>query len=284
MNAKIINGKYLSQQILDKITQQVELIKLSDKPIPKLAIILIGNNPASEIYVANKLKAARIVGVDTVKIHLPKTINTDRILLEIHKLNNDSAVSGIIIQLPIPMHIDAKATLCAIDPKKDVDGFHPINVGYLHNQLSDGFVPCTALGCITLIKNCSTILSGKIAVIVGRSNIVGKPLSALLLQENCTVIITHSKTRNLSYITQQADIVISAVGSAGLLTSEYFQNNAIVIDIGISRNPYSKKIVGDVDFDNVSKKVNYITPVPGGVGPMTVACLLQNTIKAYLNL
>ncbi len=276
----IIDGKYFAQQILSKLKSEVDLIKDQYNIVPNLAIILVGDNPASSLYVRNKLRAAKQIGMNAFQINLPNNVQVDYMLDEINRLNNNPNISGIIIQLPLPKHINKNVALSAIDPNKDVDGFHPINVGYLHSDSNDGFIPCTALGCLELIKQVQPSLAGENVVIIGRSNIVGKPLSALLLKEDCTVTICHSKTKNLSDITSKADIIISAIGNPLFLTEKYFSSNSIVIDVGISKFSDTGKIVGDVDFTNVVNKVRYISPVPGGVGPMTVAFLLKNTIKA----
>ena len=284
MNIKsnIIDGKYFANEILAKLTMGVASIKKNYNLVPTLAIILVGEDPASIIYVKNKLTAASAIGMNTLKISLSDSISNNELLIEIEKLNNYQEINGVIIQLPLPNHIDQKAIFSTLDPQKDVDGFHPINVGYLHSGIDDPFIPCTALGCLKLIKECEPNLAGKNAVIIGRSNIVGKPLSALLINENCTITICHSKTLDLASITYKADIVVSAIGSPLFLNANYFNPNSIVIDVGITRLPNSNKIVGDVDFQNIWNKVKYISPVPGGVGPMTVACLLENTMKATL--
>lgn len=282
LKSNIINGKSIAAQILSKLEIEIQNLKAQYQLAPTLAIILIGNDPASALYVRNKLKAAAKIGMNTFQVNLPSEAQINTILEEINKLNNDYNISGIIVQLPLPTHIDKNIILSAIDPSKDVDGFHPINVGYLHSNSGNGFIPCTALGCIELLKTVEANLTGKHAVVIGRSNIVGKPLSALLLKENCTVTICHSYTKNLSSITSTADIVISAMGSPLKLTEEYFSPNAIVLDVGISKLQSSDKMVGDVDFTNVAYKVRYISPVPGGVGPMTVAFLLKNTVKAAI--
>ncbi len=281
ISSKIINGKYYAHEILSDLKEQVSIYRQELNRVPTLAIILVGDNPASAIYVRNKLKAAAEIGMDTLQINLLFNVGVNNILEEINTLNEDPKVSGIIVQLPLPGHIDKNLILSAINPNKDVDGFHPLNVGYLHSGTGNGFVPCTALGCVELIKKVEPNLVGKNVVVIGRSNIVGRPLSALLLREDCTVTVCHSKSQNLSKITSQADIVISAMGSPLMLTAEYFNSNSIVIDVGITKLE-SGKIVGDVDFTNVVNKVRYITPVPGGVGPMTVAFLLKNTLKAVL--
>lgn len=276
----VIDGKALANEILSELKHEVQRLKDKTGELPKLAIVLVGDNPASIIYVKNKIKHANKIGIDTLLLNLPITIKTEDLIAKISELNLDQNVSGIIVQLPLPDSIDKNKILSAISPSKDVDGFHPLNVGYLHSGIDNGFVPCTALGCLEVIKKHEPNLSGKNAVIVGRSNIVGKPLSTLLLKEDCSVTICHSKSQNLSSITSKADIVVAAIGSPLKLTSEYFKPNAIVIDVGINRIG-GNKIVGDVDFENVKSKVKYITPVPGGIGPMTIAFLLKNTVQAF---
>ncbi|WP_342225998.1 bifunctional methylenetetrahydrofolate dehydrogenase/methenyltetrahydrofolate cyclohydrolase FolD [Rickettsia endosymbiont of Urophora cardui] len=276
----VIDGKALANEILNELKHEIQKLKDKTRESPKLAIVLVGDNPASIIYVKNKIKHANKIGIDTLLLNLPITIKTEDLIAKISELNLDQNVSGIIVQLPLPDSIDKNKILSAILPSKDVDGFHPLNVGYLYSGIDNGFVPCTALGCLEVIKKHEPNLSGKNAVIVGRSNIVGKPLSALLLKEDCSVTICHSKSQNLSSITSKADIVVAAIGSPLKLTSEYFKPNAIVIDVGINRIG-GNKIVGDVDFENVKSKVKYITPVPGGIGPMTIAFLLKNTVQAF---
>lgn len=280
--AIIIDGKKISKQILADLKSKIdEDNKLLNTPA-KLAIILVGDDPVSGIYVQNKIKAANKVGILTELKHFDSNVPENLLLREIEKLNEDAQVSGIIIQMPLPPHIDKLKVIMAVDFRKDVDGFHPINLGLLYSPYKHGFVPCTALGCLQLIKYCTEDLVGKNAVIIGRSNIVGRPLAALLLKEHCSVTICHSRTKNLAAITSKAEIVISAMGNPKFLTKEYFNSNAIVIDVGISRVMSQNKceLVGDVDFQDVKNRVKYITPVPGGVGPMTVAYLLMNTYAA----
>jgi len=280
--AIIIDGKKISEQILADLKCKIE----ADNVIAKLAIILVGDDPASKIYVQNKIKAAQRVGILTELKNFDSNITEKQLLKEITALNIDQAVSGIIIQMPLPEHISKFKVVMAVDPMKDVDGFHPINVGMLYSPYEHGFVPCTARGCLELIRYCENDLQGKNVVIIGRSNIVGRPLAALLLKEDCSVTICHSKTKNLADITSKADIVIAAIGKPGFLTKEYFNSNSIVIDVGINRIISQNKceLVGDVDFQSVKDKVKYITPVPGGVGPMTVAYLLVNTYAAKIEL
>ncbi|HJD56340.1 MAG TPA: bifunctional methylenetetrahydrofolate dehydrogenase/methenyltetrahydrofolate cyclohydrolase FolD [Rickettsia endosymbiont of Pyrocoelia pectoralis] len=275
----IIDGKTIADKILNDLKIEIQTLKEKFNVVPKLAIILVGDNPASLIYIKNKIKNANKVGIDTLLVNLPSAIATNDLITKIDELNLNQEISGIIVQLPLPNSVDKDKILSAISPDKDVDGFHPLNVGYLHSGINGGFVPCTALGCLEVIKKYEPNLSGKNVVIVGRSNIVGKPLSSLLLKEDCTVTVCHSKSQNLSSITSKADIVVAAIGSPLKLTSEYFSPKALVIDVGINR--IANKIVGDVDFENVKSKVKYITPVPGGIGPMTIAFLLKNTVKAF---
>ncbi len=279
-HGNIINGRHVAEQILSQLKIEINLIKKYYQLTPTLAIIVVGDNPASSIYVGNKIKAAEKIGMNVLQINLPDKVNINHMLHKMSVLNDDTNISGIIVQLPLPKHINQNLILSSVDPNKDVDGFHPINIGYLHSNSGNGFIPCTALGCIELLKQVEPNLVGKNAVVIGRSNIVGKPLSALLLRENCTVTICHSRTKNLKSITSHADIVISAIGSSLTLTKEYFAHHSIVIDVGINKLPNSNKMVGDVDFTNVVNKVRYISPVPGGVGPMTVAFLMKNTLKA----
>lgn len=281
--AIIIDGKQQSDKILSDLKSKLDQFKIQNITPPKLVIILIGDDTASAIYVRNKIRAAEKIGILTELKQFTNDISEQTLLSEINILNNNPEISAIIIQLPIPLHINKTKILQAIDPSKDVDGFHPINVGMLYGNIGSGFIPCTAMGCLTLIKSCMPDLSGAHAVIVGRSNIVGRPLAALLLNQNCTVTICHSHTKNMASITSKADIVISAVGNPQFMTEEYFNNNSIVIDVGINRitdQNGESKLVGDVDFDSVKHKVKYITPVPGGVGPMTVAYLLVNSFIA----
>lgn len=278
----IIDGKKISQSIIEKLKiEYAEYLIAGGRPAC-LAIILVGDDPASKIYIQNKQKAAAFVGMQAKLVELPSNIEENELLEIIHDLNMDPVIAGIIVQLPLPGHIDKQQVVSAISPHKDVDGFHPLNMGYLYGPENNKFVPCTALGCLDLIKSCIPEIAGKHAVVIGRSIIVGRPVAALLLKENCTVTICHSGTKNLADITKQADIVVSAIGKPKYLTKEYFSAQAVVIDVGISRIEVDGevKLCGDVDFDNVRDHVRYITPVPGGVGPMTVAYLLVNCFRA----
>lgn len=276
----IIDGKSIAEELRQKIKE--DILSLPGSKKPGLAVILIGEHPASQIYVRNKEKFAKEVGINSQIIKFDETISEEELKEQIKKLNNDADVHGILVQLPLPKHINQKDIIETIDPIKDVDGFHPINVGNLSSG-NDAMVPCTPLGCYYLIKKVIKNLSGLNAVVIGRSNINGKPMTQLLLKENCTVTIVHSKTKNIEEICKKADLIIAAVGKAEMVKSDWVKNDAVIIDVGINRLEIDgkKKIVGDVDFENVKDKVKGITPVPGGVGPMTIACLLENTLKAF---
>ena len=282
--AILIDGKYHADLILEKLKKNIEYQKKENNLVAKLAIILVGSDPASAIYVRNKISAARKIGIDTEFKNFEENISEKTLLAEIVRMNLDNSISGIIVQLPLPKQISKEKVINAIDPAKDVDGFHPFNVGILNSGYSGGFIPCTARGCLELIKLTQINLEGKNVTIVGRSNIVGKPLAALLSREDATVTLCHSKTTNLASITFNADIVVTAIGKPRFFSSEYFSEKAIVIDVGINRIRFESgyKLVGDVDFESVKNKVSYITPVPGGVGPMTIAYLLTNTFEAMM--
>ena len=274
----IIDGKKEAELLRHEVKKEIDSLKLKNNKVPGLTVILIGDFAPSKIYVKNKEKNAKEVGINSEIVKYPKEVSEQEVLKKIKELNDNDAVSGILVQLPLPSHIDKEKIINAINPLKDVDGFHPVNVG----NLSSGYnatVPCTPLGCLFLIKKTETNLSGKHAVIIGRSNLNGKPMAQLLLKENCTVTIVHSKTKDLKIECLKADILVAAVGVPNLVKSDWVKKDAIVIDVGI--NKMGDKIVGDVDFDNVKDKVRAITPVPGGVGPMTIACLLKNTLECF---
>ena len=277
----IIDGKKIAENLRETLKKQIQQIP-SNQPKPGLTVILIGEDPASQIYVRNKEKFANEIGINSKVLRFDSSITEEELTKEIHKLNQDKAVHGILVQLPLPKHINSKNIINQIEPSKDVDGFHPINVGNLSSG-NDALVPCTPYGCYLLLKEVISDFNGLNAVIIGRSNINGKPMTQLLLKENCTVTITHSKTKNLKNICQGADILVASVGIARLVKQDWVKSDCVVIDVGINRieENGSKKLVGDVDFENVKDKVKAITPVPGGVGPMTISCLLQNTLKAY---
>ena len=271
----IIDGKALAKEKRAEIAKQVEALK--EKGVtPGLAVVLVGEDPASQIYVRNKHKACEEVGIYSRKITLPEETTEEEILKIIDELNNDPEIDGILVQLPLPKHIDPDKVILSISPDKDVDGFHPVNAGRLLTG-QDGFFPCTPLAVMELIKSAGVDVSGKEAVVVGRSTIVGKPVSMLLLRENATVTICHSKTKDLADVCRRADILVAAVGRPEMITADYVKEGAVVIDVGINRVG-EKKVVGDVAFDEVKDKAAYITPVPGGVGPMTITMLLYNTL------
>ena len=274
----LIDGKKEAASLRLKLKEEVIKLKKKFNSVPGLTVILIGELAPSQIYVRNKEKSAKEVGLNSDVIRYPKDVDENTILKKINDLNEDKLVSGILVQLPLPKHIDKKKVIDSISPSKDVDGFHPMNVGNLSSGY-DSSVPCTPLGCYLLLKKIEPDLNGKKAVIIGRSNLNGKPMAQLLLKENCTVTITHSKTKNLKSECLLADIIIAAVGIPELVKGDWVKKDSIIIDVGI--NKVEKGIVGDVDFDQVSKKAKALTPVPGGVGPMTIACLIKNTIECF---
>ena len=281
----IIDGKQAAADLRVALASEVLTLKETKGIIPSLTVVLVGEDPASQVYVRNKIKQTVEVGMISNEIRLPDSTSQEALLSQLSLLNRDDSVHGILVQLPLPKHIDESAVIAAINPEKDVDGFHAMNSGRLFNGEAGALVPCTPQGCILLAKqHLGDDLSGKHAVVIGRSNIVGKPVALLLLQENCTVTIAHSRTKNLPQICQQADILVAAVGRAEFVKAEWVKKGATVIDVGINRieNPETgkAKLVGDVDYNAVSKVCGAITPVPGGVGPMTIACLLKNTLEA----
>ena len=278
--AQIIDGKVISTQIKDELKQEVEALK--EKGIfPGLAVILVGNNSASQVYVRNKKTACEYVGIKSFSYELPEETSEQQLIELIDTLNHDDKVHGILVQLPLPKQIDENKIILAIAPEKDVDGFHPQNVGALCTGLP-GFVSCTPAGVIGLLRRSQVKIAGKNCVVVGRSNIVGKPVSLLLLQEHGTVTICHSKTKNLTEILKQADIVVAAVGQPKMIKGSQLKEGVVVIDVGINRNEEGK-LCGDVDFDSCQEVASYITPVPGGVGPMTIAMLMHNCVLAAKN-
>ncbi|MCR4934834.1 MAG: bifunctional methylenetetrahydrofolate dehydrogenase/methenyltetrahydrofolate cyclohydrolase FolD [Lachnospiraceae bacterium] len=278
---EIIDGKLTSSIIKDELKEKVEELKKQGKT-GSLAVIQVGNDPASSIYVKNKKKACEYIGIGSVSYELSENTTKEKLLDTIDELNNRSDIAGILVQLPLPKHIDEDEVIKAISPKKDVDGFHVENVGALCVG-EDGFVSCTPAGVIELLKRYNVEISGKNCVVVGRSNIVGKPMALLMLRENATVTICHSKTKDLKAICKNADILIVAIGKPKFINDEYVKDGAVVIDVGIHRDE-NNKMCGDVDFDSVKEKVSKITPVPGGVGPMTIAMLMSNCVKAIENM
>ena len=274
----IIDGKKVAAELREELKKKVTELKSTYNAVPGLTVILVGEDPPSKIYVRNKEKSANEVGINSEVIKYPENVEEKVLLNKIIELNNNNNVSGILVQLPLPKHIDKRKVIETMNPKKDVDGFHPMNVGNLSSGY-DSSIPCTPLGCYLLIKKIEKNLNGKHAVIIGRSNLNGKPMTQLLLKENCTVTITHSKTKDLRAECSRADIIIAAVGRPKLVKGDWVKKGAIVIDVGINKT--DSGIVGDVDFDAVSKVAKAITPVPGGVGPMTIACLLNNTVECF---
>ncbi|MCI9093266.1 MAG: bifunctional methylenetetrahydrofolate dehydrogenase/methenyltetrahydrofolate cyclohydrolase FolD [Coprobacillus sp.] len=275
----IIDGKSISAKRKDELKIKIEKMKKAGKRIPQLTVILVGNNQASQTYVRNKERGCAYVGMLSDIILKDENISEDELINEIKRLNNDANVDGILVQLPLPAHINENKILDLIDPSKDVDGFHPTNVAKLMLG-QNGLVPCTPKGMMVLLDEINYDLTGKEVVVVGRSNIVGKPVSLLCLQKNATVTIAHSRTKDLKEVCQRADVLIAAIGKAKFFTKDYIKKGAIVLDVGINRDE-NNKLCGDVDYDDVKDIVSYITPVPGGVGPMTIAMLLENTLQAY---
>ena len=281
----IIDGKKFARKLKLKIKKEIQSIKKKTRLAPGLTVILIGSHAPSEIYVRNKAISAKEVGINSKVLRFKNSISETKLISVIRKLNKDKKVHGILVQLPLPDHIHGHKIIEEIDPRKDVDGFHPINVGNLSSG-KDSLISCTPLGCYLMIKSIRKNLSGLNALMIGRSNLNGKPMVQLLLKEDCTVTIGHSKTKNLKELCKKADIVVVAAGRANLVKGDWIKKGAIVIDVGINRvkkkNGY--KIIGDVEFKSVVKKAKAITPVPGGVGPVTIACLLNNTLKAFKNI
>ena len=275
--AKIIDGKAISAAIKDELKEQVAAYKEQGIEIT-LAVVKVGNDPASAVYVRNKEKACEYVGITSRTLALPEETTEEELLSVVDDLNNDNTVNGILVQLPLPKHIDESKILLAIDSNKDVDGFHPVNVGKMVIG-EDTFLPCTPAGIIEMLKRSDIEMEGKECVVIGRSNIVGKPMSMLMLKENATVTITHSRTKDLKEVTKRADILIAAIGKAKFVTADYVKDGAVIIDVGMDRDE-NGKLCGDVDFASVENKVSAITPVPGGVGPMTVTMLLVNCLRS----
>jgi len=274
----IIDGKKIAAELREKLRKKVIELKSTYNTVPGLTVILVGEDPPSKIYVKNKEKFAKEVGMNSEVVRYPENVEEKVLLNKIQELNNNKKVSGILVQLPLPKHINKRKVIETILPGKDVDGFHPINVGNLSSGY-DSSIPCTPLGCYLLLKKVEKNLTGKHAVVIGRSNLNGKPMTQLLLKENCTVTITHSKTQDLKTECNKADIIIAAVGRPKLVKGDWVKKGAIVIDVGINKT--DSGLVGDVDFNEVSKVAKAITPVPGGVGPMTIACLLNNTVECF---
>lgn len=277
--AYVIDGKKISQEIKDELKEQVDALKKEGKEIA-LAVIQVGADPASSVYVGNKKKACAYIGIRSESYELPETVAQEELIALIERLNQDDKINGILVQLPLPEHIDEDAIIRSISPAKDVDGFHPESVGALMIG-QPGFLPCTPAGIIQLLKRSDIEIAGKECVVIGRSNIVGKPMAVLLLRENGTVTVTHSKTKDLKEVCKRADILVAAVGKPRMITREYVKEGATVIDVGIHRNA-ENKLCGDVDYEDVFPIAGAITPVPGGVGPMTIAMLMNNCVTGAL--
>jgi len=289
---KLINGKEIAQNLRNNLKLEIDSLKIKTGKVPGLAVVQVGNVAASSVYVKAKTKSAKEVGIDVFDHHLPEETTEEELLKIVNTLNNEDNVNGILVQLPLPKNINEQLVLDSIHPDKDADGFHPLNVGKLsiasHND-ENLLIPCTPYGCLIMLKGLGVNLSGKNAVVIGRSNIVGKPMAQLLLKESCTITIAHSRTKNIEEVCKKADIVIAAVGRPKMVKGDWIKKDAVVIDVGINRikseveGEIKNKLVGDVDFDEASKNASAITPVPGGVGPMTIACLLRNTTIAFKN-
>ena len=289
---QIINGKEIAQNLRDDLKNEIIELKNKFNIVPGLAVVQVGNVAASSVYVKAKTKSANEVGIEIIDHHLDELTTQDQLLELINILNNQKNVNAILVQLPLPKHIHEQTILDSIDPNKDADGFHPLNVGKLsiatHND-KNLLIPCTPYGCLLMLKGLGVELTGKNAVVIGRSNIVGKPMAQLLIKESCTVTIAHSRTKDLPEICKKADILIAAVGRAKMVRGEWIKDGAIVIDVGINRveveidGEIKNKLVGDVNYNEAEKVASAITPVPGGVGPMTIACLLRNTTIAFKN-
>ena len=289
---KIIDGKEIAQNLRNDLNNEIKKLKEKYNSVPGLAVVQVGNVAASSVYVKAKTRSALEVGIEVFDHHLKDSISQEELVKLVHKLNNQNNVNGILVQLPLPDHINEQVILDSINPDKDADGFHPLNVGKLSICTTNDenlLIPCTPYGCLLILKEIGVDLKGKNAVVIGRSNIVGKPMAQLLLKESCTVTIAHSKTINLNEISKGADILIAAVGRPEIVKGEWIKENAIVIDVGINRvqkmidGELKNKLVGDVNFEEAKKTALAITPVPGGVGPMTIACLLRNTTIAFKN-
>lgn len=275
----LLDGKETAKQIKIELKEKIKTLKETYNKVPTIAIVLVGNNPASEIYVRNKIKAASFVGMNHQLVKLDESITMEELLNEVERLNNDQDVSGIIVQLPLPNHLDEQIVINHINNEKDADGFGLLNKGKLFSGLPC-LRPATPLGVMYLLEKYNIELEGKRAVVIGRSNIVGKPMALMLLEKNATVTIAHSRTKNLKELTKEADVVVVAIGKAKFVTEDMVKEGAVIVDVGINR--IDGVLYGDVDFENVEKKASYITPVPGGVGPLTIAMLLLNTVTAFI--
>jgi methylenetetrahydrofolate dehydrogenase (NADP+)/methenyltetrahydrofolate cyclohydrolase len=277
--ATVMDGKALAAKVRAELKSKVDEYKAKSGRVPGLAVVLVGEDPASQVYVRMKNKACEEAGYKSIVNRMPDTTTTEELLAVVEEYNNDDTINGILVQLPLPDQIDENKVLYAIKPEKDVDGFHPFNVG-LMNIGEDTLFPCTPYGCMKFLEEFNIETSGKTAVVIGRSNIVGKPMASLLTKANATVTVCHSRTKDIAKVCSEADIVVAAIGKPEFVTADYVKEGAVVLDVGINRTEEGK-LVGDVAYEEVAKKASYITPVPGGVGPMTIAMLLANTMKAF---
>ncbi len=278
MTARLLDGKKTAALVRDKIAVEVERLKGEGRGVPGLAVVIVGENPASRVYVGQKEKACKAVGFDSILHRLPEETTQDELLSLVEEMNNDPRIDGILVQLPLPRHINSDSIIAAIKPEKDVDGFHPINMGKLVTGLK-GTEPCTPKGIMYLLNEYGIELEGKRAVVLGRSNIVGKPIAHMFMGKNATVTVCHSRTKDMASYTKEADIIVAAIGKAKFLTADMVKEGAVIVDVGINR--LEEGLVGDVDFEALKEKASYITPVPGGIGPMTIAMLLLNTLEAF---
>ena len=278
MTARLLDGKKTAALVRDKIVSEVERLKGEGRGVPGLAVVIVGENPASRVYVGQKEKACKAVGFDSILHRLPEETTQEELLSLVEEMNNDPSIDGILVQLPLPRHINSDSIIAAIRPEKDVDGFHPINMGKLVTGLK-GTEPCTPKGIMYLLNEYGIELEGKRAVVLGRSNIVGKPIAHMLMGKNATVTVCHSRTKDMASYTKEADIIVAAIGKAKFLTADMVKEGVVIVDVGINR--LEEGLVGDVDFDALKEKASYITPVPGGIGPMTIAMLLLNTLEAF---
>jgi len=278
LTARLLDGKKTAALVREKIAAEVERLKGEGRGVPGLAVVIVGENPASRVYVGQKEKACRAAGFDSILHRLPEETTQEELLSLVEEMNNDPRIDGILVQLPLPRHMDSDSIIAAIRPEKDVDGFHPINMGKLVTGLK-GTEPCTPKGIMYLLREYGIEIEGKRAVVLGRSNIVGKPVASMLMAQNATVTVCHSRTKDMASYTKEADIIVAAIGKAKFLTAPMVKEGAVIVDVGINR--LEEGLVGDVDFEALKEKASWITPVPGGIGPMTIAMLLLNTLEAF---
>lgn len=279
--AILLDGKTLAKKIQTEVAQEIEELKSKYNKVPGLAVVLVGDDPASQVYTKKKEQISQKVGINSRQIKLPASTSEEQLINTVETLNEDPDINAILIQLPLPKHINSEKILMTIKPEKDVDGFHPLNIGKLLTGMEPFAIPCTPLGIMVLMKEYNIELKGKDVVVVGRSNIVGKPISILLLAEHATVTICHSRTKNIDEVCKRADIIVVAIGKERFLKADWVKPGAVIIDVGINQDKETGKLCGDIDFENIEPLASYITPVPGGVGPMTIAILLKNTLNLF---